>query len=92
MQSGKKICRHLPPFPAVGTGCHHFIFLLFKPELPHRFQRGCWAQVLGNRRELVFEFVRPPIYHPPQVKFPRHQPLGYLDRQRDTKEPMYGIS
>lgn len=42
-------------------------------------------------REPVFEFVRPPTYHPPQVKFPRHQPLRYLDRYRDTEEPTYGI-
>lgn len=42
-------------------------------------------------REPVFEFVRPPVYHPPQLKFPRQQPLRYLDRYRDTEEPTYGI-
>ncbi|NXF93807.1 RM38 protein, partial [Eubucco bourcierii] len=46
---------------------------------------------LLNMREPVFEFVRPPVYHPPQLKFPRHQPLRYLDRYRDTQEPTYGI-
>ncbi|NXR11134.1 RM38 protein, partial [Semnornis frantzii] len=46
---------------------------------------------LLNMKEPVFEFVRPPVYHPPQVKFPRHQPLRYLDRYRDTQEPTYGI-
>ncbi|NXY22863.1 RM38 protein, partial [Atrichornis clamosus] len=46
---------------------------------------------LLNMREPVFEFVRPPVFHPPQVKFPRHQPLRYLDRYRDTEEPTYGI-
>ncbi|NXT00545.1 RM38 protein, partial [Jacana jacana] len=46
---------------------------------------------LLNMREPVFEFVRPPAYHPPQLKFPRHQPLRYLDRYRDTQEPTYGI-
>lgn len=45
----------------------------------------------ADMREPVFEFVRPPPYHPPQVKFPRHQPLRYLDRYRDTQEPTYGI-
>lgn len=44
-----------------------------------------------DMREPVFEFVRPPVYHPPQLKFPRHQPLRYLDRYRDTEEPTYGI-
>lgn len=44
-----------------------------------------------DMREPVFEFVRLPVYHPPQLKFPRHQPLRYLDRYRDTKEPTYGI-
>lgn len=44
-----------------------------------------------NMREPVFEFVRPPVYHPPQVKFPHGQPLRYLDRYRDGKEHTYGI-
>uniref|UniRef100_A0A8D0FJT7 Large ribosomal subunit protein mL38 n=1 Tax=Strix occidentalis caurina TaxID=311401 RepID=A0A8D0FJT7_STROC len=46
---------------------------------------------LLDMREPVFELVRPPVYHPPQLKFPRHQPLRYLDRYRDTEEPTYGI-
>ncbi|XP_029383804.1 large ribosomal subunit protein mL38 isoform X1 [Echeneis naucrates] len=44
-----------------------------------------------NMREPVFEFIRPPVYHPPQVKFPHRQPLRYLDRYRDGKEQTYGI-
>ncbi|XP_029312792.1 large ribosomal subunit protein mL38 isoform X2 [Cottoperca gobio] len=44
-----------------------------------------------NMREPVFEFSRPPVYHPPQVKFPHRQPLRYLDRYRDGKEHSYGI-
>lgn len=48
-------------------------------------------RLFTDMREPVFEFVRPPVYHPPQVKFPRHQPLRYLDRYRDTQEPTYGI-
>ncbi|XP_051851018.1 39S ribosomal protein L38, mitochondrial [Antechinus flavipes] len=46
---------------------------------------------LLNMREPVFEFVRPPPYHPPQKKFPHLQPLRYLDRYRDESEPTYGI-
>ncbi|XP_027547585.1 39S ribosomal protein L38, mitochondrial isoform X2 [Neopelma chrysocephalum] len=46
---------------------------------------------LLNMREPIFEFVRPPVYHPRQRKFPRQQPLRYLDRYRDTEEPTYGI-
>ncbi|KAM7371201.1 hypothetical protein PAMP_010692 [Pampus punctatissimus] len=44
-----------------------------------------------NMREPVFEFIRPPVYHPPQVKFPGGKPLRYLDRYRDGKEHTYGI-
>ncbi|KAG7232857.1 hypothetical protein INR49_008025 [Caranx melampygus] len=33
-----------------------------------------------NMKEPVFEFIRPPVYHPPQVKYPHRQPLRYLDR------------
>ncbi|XP_061764807.1 39S ribosomal protein L38, mitochondrial [Nerophis ophidion] len=44
-----------------------------------------------NMREPVFEFIRPPVYHPPQVKYPHGQPLRYLDRYRDGKEHTYGI-
>ncbi|PWA21522.1 hypothetical protein CCH79_00003474 [Gambusia affinis] len=32
-----------------------------------------------NMKEPVFEFIRPPVYHPPQVKYPHRQPLRYLD-------------
>ncbi|XP_001369273.3 39S ribosomal protein L38, mitochondrial [Monodelphis domestica] len=46
---------------------------------------------LLNMREPVFEFVRPPPYHPLQKKFPHRQPLRYLDRYRDSHEPSYGI-
>ncbi|XP_041670942.1 39S ribosomal protein L38, mitochondrial [Cheilinus undulatus] len=44
-----------------------------------------------NMKEPVFEFIRPPVYHPPQVKYPHGQPLRYLDRYRDGKEHTYGI-
>nr|XP_020660767.1 39S ribosomal protein L38, mitochondrial [Pogona vitticeps] len=45
-------------------------------------------QVL-DMKEPVFDFVRPPPYHPPQKRFPHRQPLRYLDRYRDTDEPVY---
>ncbi|CAJ1081136.1 S ribosomal protein L38%2C mitochondrial [Xyrichtys novacula] len=44
-----------------------------------------------NMREPVFEFIRPPVYHPPQVKYPHGKPLRYLDRYRDEKKHTYGI-
>ncbi|XP_033840565.1 39S ribosomal protein L38, mitochondrial [Periophthalmus magnuspinnatus] len=44
-----------------------------------------------NMKEPVFEFIRPPVYHPPQVKFPHRQPLRYLDRYRDGQPHTYGI-
>ncbi|KAK0134303.1 39S ribosomal protein L38, mitochondrial [Merluccius polli] len=44
-----------------------------------------------DMKEPVFEFERPPVYHPPQVKFPHRQPLRYLDRYREGKEHTYGI-
>lgn len=44
-----------------------------------------------NMKEPVFEFIRPPVYHPRQVKFPHRQPLRYLDRYRDGKPHTYGI-
>ncbi|NXJ38695.1 RM38 protein, partial [Ciconia maguari] len=135
IKSGKEICHYLPPFPAMGTGYHRFIFLLFKQDCPIDFSEDVrpmpchslkmrtfntfdfyrkhedamtpaglaffqcqwdssvtWVfHQLLNMREPVFEFVRPPVYHPPQLKFPRHQPLRYLDRYRDTEEPTYGI-
>ncbi|NXF12165.1 RM38 protein, partial [Smithornis capensis] len=37
IKSGKEICHYLPPFPAMGTGYHRFIFLLFKQEGPIDF-------------------------------------------------------
>ncbi|KAJ8399741.1 hypothetical protein AAFF_G00408460 [Aldrovandia affinis] len=46
---------------------------------------------LLNMKEPVFEFERPPVYHPPQLKYPHKQPLRYLDRYRDGHEPTYGI-
>ncbi|NXI40054.1 RM38 protein, partial [Galbula dea] len=135
IKSGKEICHYLPPFPAMGTGYHRFIFLLFKQDCPIDFSEDVrpvpchslkmrtfstfdfyrkhedamtpaglaffqcqWDSSvtrvfhqLLNMREPVFEFVRPPVYHPPQVKFPHAQPLRYLDRYRDTQEPTYGI-
>ncbi|KAF7249056.1 39S ribosomal protein L38, mitochondrial [Varanus komodoensis] len=42
-------------------------------------------------KEPVFDFVRPPKYHPPQKKFPHRQPLRYLDRYRDSDELTYKI-
>ncbi|XP_063075615.1 39S ribosomal protein L38, mitochondrial [Engraulis encrasicolus] len=45
---------------------------------------------LLNMREPVFEYEQPPVYHPPQRKFPHGQPLRYLDRYRDGKEHTYG--
>lgn len=47
--------------------------------------------VPADMREPVFEFIRPPVYHPPQVRYPHGQPLRYLDRYRDGKEHTYGI-
>ena len=46
---------------------------------------------LLDMREPVFEFVRPPPYHPKQKCFPHRQPLRDLDRYRDSHEPTYGI-
>nr|DBA27858.1 TPA: hypothetical protein GDO54_008307 [Pyxicephalus adspersus] len=46
---------------------------------------------LLNMKEPIFEHQFPPIYHPPQKKFPHGQPLRYLDRYRDSDEPTYGI-
>ncbi|PKU32934.1 hypothetical protein llap_16762 [Limosa lapponica baueri] len=37
IKSGKEICHYLPPFPAMGTGYHRFIFLLFKQDCPIDF-------------------------------------------------------
>ncbi|KAK7122270.1 hypothetical protein R3I94_019406 [Phoxinus phoxinus] len=46
---------------------------------------------LLNMREPVFEYNRPPVYHPPQKKYPHGQPLRYLDRYRDGAQHTYGI-
>ncbi|XP_017556607.1 39S ribosomal protein L38, mitochondrial [Pygocentrus nattereri] len=46
---------------------------------------------LLNMREPVFEYDRPPVYHPPQRKYPHGQPLRYMDRYRGGKEHTYGI-
>ncbi|KAL4648072.1 39S ribosomal protein L38, mitochondrial-like [Arapaima gigas] len=46
---------------------------------------------LLNMKEPIFEFVRPPVYHPPQKVYPHRQPLRYLDRYRDGHVPTYGI-
>ncbi|KAK1794226.1 hypothetical protein P4O66_011118, partial [Electrophorus voltai] len=35
-----------------------------------------------DMREPVFEYDRPPVYHPPQKKYPHGQPLRYMDRYR----------
>ncbi|NXF63736.1 RM38 protein, partial [Ciccaba nigrolineata] len=42
IESGKEICCYSPPFPAVGTGCHCFIFLLLQPDCPVDFSKGVW--------------------------------------------------
>uniref|UniRef100_A0A8C2JCG1 Mitochondrial ribosomal protein L38 n=1 Tax=Cyprinus carpio TaxID=7962 RepID=A0A8C2JCG1_CYPCA len=42
-------------------------------------------------QEPVFEYVRPPVYHPPQKKYPHGQRLRYLDHYRDGAESTYGI-
>ncbi|KAM4842876.1 large ribosomal subunit protein mL38 [Thomomys bottae] len=62
------------------------------------FFQCCWDDSvtrtfheLLDMREPVFEFVRPPPYHPKQKRFPHGQPLRYLDRYRDSHEPTYGI-
>lgn len=47
--------------------------------------------ISADMREPVFEFIRPPVYHPPQVKYPHGQPLRYLERYRDGKQHTYGI-
>ncbi|XP_055031582.1 large ribosomal subunit protein mL38 isoform X3 [Misgurnus anguillicaudatus] len=46
---------------------------------------------LLNMREPVFDYERPPVYHPPQKKYPHGQPLRYLDRYRNGTEHTYGI-
>ncbi|XP_043087098.1 39S ribosomal protein L38, mitochondrial [Puntigrus tetrazona] len=46
---------------------------------------------LLDMREPVFEYDRPPVYHPPQKKYPHGQPLRYLDRYRGGAEKTYGI-
>ncbi|RXN01652.1 39S ribosomal protein L38, mitochondrial [Acipenser ruthenus] len=46
---------------------------------------------LLNMKEPVFEYDRPPVYHPPQKKYPHGEPVRYLDRYRDSQETIYGI-
>ncbi|XP_041078241.1 39S ribosomal protein L38, mitochondrial-like isoform X2 [Polyodon spathula] len=46
---------------------------------------------LLNMKEPVFEYDRPPVYHPPQKKYPHGEPVRYLDRYRDSQETTYGI-
>ncbi|MBN3306343.1 RM38 protein, partial [Amia calva] len=46
---------------------------------------------LLNMKEPIFEFDRPPVYHPPQKKYPHAQPLRYLERYRENHKPTYGI-
>uniref|UniRef100_UPI00398F7C52 large ribosomal subunit protein mL38 n=1 Tax=Pristiophorus japonicus TaxID=55135 RepID=UPI00398F7C52 len=46
---------------------------------------------LLDMKEPVFEYDFPPVYHPPQKKYPHGEPLRYLDRYRDSHEPTYGI-
>ncbi|XP_071672657.1 uncharacterized protein [Patagioenas fasciata] len=41
----------------------------------------------ADRTEPVVEFVRPPVYHPPQVKFPRHQPLRTWTDSETARSP-----
>lgn len=69
---------------------HRFLFL----NLWH-YNEYCVICCVNFRsagvKEPVFEFIRPPVYHPPQVKYPHKQPLRYLDRYRDGKEHTYGI-
>ncbi|OWK14147.1 MRPL38, partial [Cervus elaphus hippelaphus] len=64
------------------------------PEVTYETDEGSmWTLLLTNldMREPVFEFVRPPPYHPKQKSFPHRQPLRYLDRYRVGQEPTYGI-
>lgn len=39
IRAGKEMCHYLPPFPAMGTGYHRFIFLLFKQRGPIDFSQ-----------------------------------------------------
>ncbi|XP_071672575.1 uncharacterized protein [Patagioenas fasciata] len=41
----------------------------------------------ADRTEPVVEFVRPPVYHPPQVKFPRHEPLRTWTDSKTARSP-----
>ncbi|KAL6031285.1 hypothetical protein STEG23_022474 [Scotinomys teguina] len=62
-----------------------FFQCLWDDSVTHTFHR------LLDMREPVFEFVRPPPYHPKQKRFPHQQPLRYLDLYRDSHDPTYGI-
>ncbi|XP_030629787.1 LOW QUALITY PROTEIN: large ribosomal subunit protein mL38 [Chanos chanos] len=46
---------------------------------------------LLHMKEPVFEYDRPPVYHPPQKKYPHRQPLRYLDRYRNGHKQTFGI-
>uniref|UniRef100_A0A8C8AIA5 Uncharacterized protein n=1 Tax=Otus sunia TaxID=257818 RepID=A0A8C8AIA5_9STRI len=52
--SGKEICHYLPPFPAMGTGCHRFIFLLFQPDCPVDFSEGVWPTLCHSLKMGTF--------------------------------------
>ncbi|XP_064890419.1 uncharacterized protein LOC135575697 [Columba livia] len=43
--------------------------------------------IQSDRREPMVEFVRPPVYHPPQVKFPHHQPLRTWTDSETPRSP-----
>lgn len=75
------LCGHIDFFPSC--------FLLIDVGL--LMKSVCLCPLLAEMKEPVFEFIFPPVYHPPQVKFPHRQPLRYLDRYRDGKEHTYGI-
>ncbi|GCC18738.1 hypothetical protein chiPu_0018051 [Chiloscyllium punctatum] len=67
---------------------------LNSPKVCFEAEEGSlWTLLLTNpdMKEPVFEYDFPPVYHPPQKKYPHGQPLRYLDRYRDSHEPTYGI-
>ncbi|XP_072312490.1 large ribosomal subunit protein mL38 [Eucyclogobius newberryi] len=55
------------------------------PSVTHTFHQAL------DMKEPVFQFIRPPVHHPAQVKFPHRQPLRYLDRYRGGQPHTYGI-
>uniref|UniRef100_A0A8B9UGF8 Large ribosomal subunit protein mL38 n=1 Tax=Anas zonorhyncha TaxID=75864 RepID=A0A8B9UGF8_9AVES len=61
IKAGKEICHYLPPFPAMGTGYHRFVFLLFKQERPIDFSediRPTPCHSLKMRTFSTFDFYR----------------------------------